>query len=123
MFFVVLLIFTGSNIFYPLFIGQIPIDCFLEPFFECERWSPAEFALKFRRIDGVSEIVSGTVGNECYEFPAFALRSTELSVHNIAKKTYKVDIFPFVVATDIVRIAVFTSVEYGIDSGSVVFDE
>ena len=123
MFIVIILIFARCNVFYPLFVSQIPIDCFLESFLEGQRRSPAQLALQLRRIDGIAEVVSGTVGYESDELLALALRTPEFSVHNIAQKPDEVDVFPLVVAADIVCVAIFTSVEYYIDSGCVVFDK
>ena len=80
----------------------------LKSFLEGQRRSSTQLALQLRRIDGIAEVVSGTVGYESDELLALALRTPEFSVHNIAQKPDKINVFPLVVTADIVCVAIFT---------------
>ena len=49
-------------------VSKIPLNSFADAAFKCFLRSPAEFTPDFVRVDGIAQIMSGTVGHECYLF-------------------------------------------------------
>ena len=78
--------------------------------------------MKLGGIDRISKIVPCSVGDECYEAEAMALRIAEDAVNSLDHHLDEVDVRPVVEASDVVGVAVLTFVEYEVDGTGVVFD-
>ena len=70
---IILLIVIRSCIIKPLLILKIPTNCLLDAFLELERWLPTELLLQLCRINGITRIMTQTVGNVCDEIKIFTL--------------------------------------------------
>lgn len=112
----------GSDVVHPLLILEIPCDGFLDPFFELQRGLPAQFVLELRGVDGVSQIVTGTVRNECDQVVRGAFWGAQQPVDRLDDHPHKVDVAPLVETADVIRVGCPAAVEDLVDGPGVVLD-
>ena len=60
---IVFLIITRSHIVQPFLMVEIPADGLLDALLELERRLPAKLTLQLTGVDGVAQVVAGTVGD------------------------------------------------------------
>src|ERR1700761_3014988 len=106
LFFIIVLVVTGSNIVQPLLIGQIPIDRFAEPFFKCYGRRPSQLFINLCGIYGVAPVVARPVLYICNQLFGSAWRTPQFFVHFLAQQLYQRYILPFVEAADIIGLSV-----------------
>ena len=100
---------------------KVPSDGFFNAFLELEGGLPAEFILQLGRVDGISEIMSCTILDECDEREAVAFWMAEDAVDRIDHDFDQVDVLPFVESADIVCLTVPAFVENEVNGTGVVF--
>ena len=105
----------------PFLMLNIPPDCPFDAFLKLEGWLPAKFVLEFGRVDGISNIVPGTVLDKSDEAEALTYWSSEKSIYRLDHNLYEINILPFVETSDIVCVSRFPFVEDQIYSSGVIF--
>ncbi|MPN05701.1 hypothetical protein SDC9_152954 [bioreactor metagenome] len=56
---------------------EVPADGFFNTFFELQRWLPSEFVFQLGGVDGITQVVAGTVGNIGDQFFGFAFSAPQ----------------------------------------------
>ena len=84
---------------------QIPTYGLLNTLFKLEAWFPPQLTLKFGRIYGITQIMTGAVSNVCNQVHISTLRPSKQTVNGIDQDFDNVNIFPFVKATYIVSLS------------------
>ena len=118
---IVLHVIAGGHIVHPFLVVEVPPHGPLNSFLELQRRFPAELALQLRAVDGVAEVVAGTVGDVGDEVEVFAFLATEETVHRVDEHVDNVNVFPFVETTDVVGLGHFALMEDEVDGACVVF--
>lgn len=118
--FVILLVFAAGDGVHPLLIIQIPAHGLFYAFFELQARFPAQFVLQLVAVYGIAQVVPLAVGHVSYQFLRCAFRIAQQAVHRFYDYLDKVYIFPFVEATDIVRISRSAFMENNINSPCMV---
>ena len=90
---IVLAVFPGGDALDPLALLAIPANRLLEPAAEIDLRSPAKFAFGFAEIDGVSQVVTGTVRDK--------LDQTFRLVEQLQQRVRQVDVSQFGVAAEV----------------------
>ena len=88
----------------PGFIAQVPAHRSLEADFQRGRCFPVQLRSNSRRVDGVSQIMPGSVGDEFYQI-GVGTRSRGQFVHDPANQMHQIDIPRFRITADIVASA------------------
>ena len=99
---------------------EIPTDRLFNALFELERRLPAQFALQLRRINGVTHVVTGAIGNKSDEVQVFAFLTAKQTIDRLNQYFDEVNVLPFVKATDIVGFGRLSLVEDQVDGTGVV---
>ena len=118
---VVLLVGAGGDVVEPLLIVQVPADGLLYALFKLQARLPAQLALQLAAVDGIAEVVSGTVGDVGDEIHVLALLTSEQPVDGIDQHAYDVDVLPLVEAADVVSLGNHPLMEDEVDSPRMVF--
>ena len=74
---VILLIITRGYIVHPFLVLEIPLHGLLDSLLKLERWLPPQFLLQFSRVDGVTHIMTLSVGYISDEIHILAFLSAE----------------------------------------------
>lgn len=111
-FLVIVLIFAGYDGLPPAFVVKIPFDGLLDTVRKLGLGQPSEFIMNLGRVDGITHIVTLSVGYVCDE----ALGFTQF----FANKFYDVDISHFVMTADIVYFSDSALVDYEVDCLAVI---
>ena len=111
---------SGSYVFQPFRIVEIPADCLPQPFLKICRGSPTEFTLYLRRVDGIAKIMSLAVGNISDQVERCAFRIAEFCVHSFYESLHEVDVAPFIVAAYVVGLPCLSFMEHEVESLSVI---
>ena len=112
---VILLVVARGYIVQPLLVVEIPADGLLDTLLKLERGFPTEFLLEFRTIDGIAQVVTGTVGDEGDEVHILAFLSAEQAINGVDKHLDDVNVLPLVEAADVVGVSNLALVEYEVD--------
>ena len=99
---------------------EVPTDGLLDAFLELKRGLPAELALQLSGVDGIAEIMTGTVGDVGDEVQRVALGVAQQAVDGLDDDVDNVDILPLIEAADIVGLVDLALVEDEVDSTGVV---
>ena len=117
---IVLLIIAACHVVKPFLIIQVPANGLLDAFLKLQTWFPTEFSLQFGRVDGIAEIMTGTVGNVGYQVQAVPLWIAQQTVNGLDDNLYNVNVLPFVETADVVCLVYLTVVEYHVDGTGMV---
>ena len=60
---VVLLVVATGDVVHPLLVVEVPTDGLLDALLELKRGLPTELLLQLGGVDGIAEVVTGTVGD------------------------------------------------------------
>ena len=120
---VILLIVAARHVVEPLLVVQIPADGLFDTLLELQRGFPAELFLQLRRVDGIAQVVTSTVGNEGDEVHILAFLTTQQAVDGVDDHLDDVDVLPLVETTDVVGLGNQALVEDEVDGTGVVLDE
>ena len=93
-------------------VGEVPIDCFFTSLFKSHRRFPAQIHFYLACVDGIAEFMSGPV---LYKFDKSGRGSrgtAKFFVHDLAEQMDQVNIFPLIVASDVIGLAVLTFMKY-----------
>ncbi len=78
--------------------------------------------LQFCRVDRITKIVAGPVGDKGYQLFRVTLGASEFPVHDRAEKTNEIDVFPLVTSTDSIGFTSFAVMVDHIDRADVIDD-
>ena len=78
--------------------------------------------LEFCRVDGIAEVVAGTVGDVGDKVHIGTLWTAEQTVDGVDEHLDDVDVLPLVEAAYVVRLGHLTVVENGVDGTCVILD-
>ena len=118
---IISLVFTTCNVIEPFFVVEVPTDGAFDAFFELKRWLPTKFALEFRRVDGITGIVTKAVGDVGNEVEGVAFGVAEDLIYGLNHYLDEVDVLPFVEAADVVGLGYLAFVKDDIDGTGMVF--
>ena len=107
---------------HPFLVVEVPAHGLFDAFLELQRGFPAQFVFQFARIDGIPQVVSGTVGDVGDELLAFAFGVAQEPIDGADDDFNQVDVLPFVESADIVGFGDAAFVEDQVDGAGVVFD-
>ena len=99
---------------HPFLVIEIPFYGLLDTLLKLERWLPAEFLLQLSRVDGVTHIVTLSVGYISDEVHILAFLSAEQTVNSLDNHLDDIDVLPLVETTDVVGLGNFSFVEHHI---------
>ena len=117
---IILLIIAACHIVKPFLIIQVPANGLLNAFLKLQAWFPTEFSLQFGRVDGIAEIMTGTVGNVGYQVQTVPLWIAKQTVNGLDDNLYDVDVFPLVETANVVCLVYLAVVEYNVDGTGMV---
>ena len=117
---IILLILARCYIVQPLLIVEIPADGLLNTLLELEAGLPAEFLLQLRGVDGIAQVVTGTVGDVCYQVHVLTLLAAKQTVYGVDEHLDDVDVLPLIETTDIVCVSNLSVVEDDVDGTCMV---
>ena len=103
-----------------LLVVKIPADGLLDTLLKLQRGFPTEFLLELGRIDGVAQVVSGTVGNEGDKVHVLTFLASQQTVNGLNNHLDDVDVLPLVEAADVIRIGYFTLMENEVNSTGMI---
>jgi len=116
-----LLISPIGYIIEPLLVIQIPAYGFLNAFLKLYGRFPSEFIADLGCIDGVAQIVPGTIGHIGDQFLRCSLFPSQQAVNSFDNHPDKVDIFPFIASADIIGLSHPAPVKDQINGPRMVF--
>jgi len=116
-------VFAGFDGVDPGRVFGVPLDGLEETFFETLGWLPAKIVFDFGGVNGVAEIVSGSVGNEGDLFFYFVGGLVCEFGDRVADSVDDLEVCSFGVATDVIGFADFAFGHYFEDCFGVVTDE
>ena len=82
---------------------QIPLDGFANALFKFVRRRPAQFVFDFRRVNGVTAVVTGSVLHKRDQLTRIAAEFWRQFVNQVANQFHDAEVGPFVVTADVVR--------------------
>ena len=119
-FFIIFLIFSGSDIIHPLLVVQIPADGLLDALLKLQRRLPTQLPLQLRRINRIAQIVSGTVGHIGDQIHVLSFLTPQQTIHRVDHDLDDVDILPLVETADVVCLGNLSLVENQVDGTRVI---
>ena len=117
---VILLIITRGYIVHPFLVLEIPLHGLLDSLLKLERWLPTQFLLQFSRVDGVTHIMTLSVGYISDEIHILAFLSAEQSIHGLDNHLDDIDVLPLVETADVVSLGNLALVENHIDGTGMI---
>ena len=96
----------GQDRLHPGLVVQIPPDGLANAVLEFVRGRPAQFALDFRCVNGVAAVVAEPVFDKCNQLARIAAELRRKLVNGVANQLDDAEVGPFVVAADVVSLAV-----------------
>ena len=118
---IILLILPRSNMIHPFLVIEIPFYGLLDTLLKLERWLPTEFLLKLARVDGVTHIVTLSVGYVSDEVHILAFFSAEQTVNSLDDHLDDINVLPLVETTDVVSLGNLALVENHIDGTGMIY--
>ena len=112
---IILLILPRRDVIHPRLIFEIPAHRLLDALLELEAWFPAQFLLELGRVDGVAQVVTGTVGHIGDQAQRLALGITQQAIHRPDDHFDQVDVLPLVEAANVVGVSYLALVEDQVD--------
>ena len=106
---------------HPFLVLKIPLHGLLDSLLKLQRWLPSEFLLQLSRVDGVTHIVTLSIGYVSYQIQVSTLRATEQSINSLDNHLDDVDVLPLVEAADVVCVSHLALMEDKVDGTCVVF--
>ena len=119
--FVIPLVVAGGDVVHPGLVVEIPTDGALDAFLELQGGLPAQFALELGGVDGIAQVVTGTVGDIGDEVYVCAFGAAEQTVNGMDEDLDYIDVLPLVEATDVVCLGDGAFVEDEVDGTGMVF--
>ena len=120
---IILLIVTRGHVVQPLLVVEIPADSLLDTLLKLQRGLPSELFLQLRRVDGIAQIVAGTVCNEGNEIHILTFLTTQQTVNGLDDHFDDVDVLPLVETTDIISVGNLTLMENEVDGTGMILDK
>ena len=105
---------------HPFLVIEIPLYGFLDTLLKLERWLPTEFLLQLAGVDGVTHIVTLSIGNISNQIQVSTLRATEQSINGLDNHLDDIDVLPLVETADVVSLGNLTLVENHIDGTGMI---
>ena len=105
---------------HPFLVIKIPFYSFLDTLLKLERWLPTQFLLQLSRVDGVTHIVTLSVGYISDEIHILAFLSAEQSINGLDNHLDDIDVLPLVETADVVSLGNLTLVENHIDGTGMI---
>ena len=93
---------------HPFLILEIPFYSLLDTLLKLERWLPAEFLLQLSRVDGITHIVTLSVGYISNQIQVSTLRATEQFINSLDNHLDDVDVLPLVETADVIGLGNLT---------------
>ena len=106
---------------HPFLVLKIPFYGLLDTLLKLERWLPTEFLLQLSRVNGVTHIVTLSVGYISDETHILAFLSAEQSIHSLDDHLDDIDVLPLVETTDVVSLGNLTLVKNHIDGTGMIY--
>ena len=106
---------------HPFLVLEIPFHGFLDTLLKLERWLPAEFLLELARIDGITHIVTLSIGYISDEIHILTFLSAEQTVNGLDYHLDDIDVLPLVETADVVSLGNLTLVENHIDGTGMIY--
>ena len=105
---------------HPFLVIEIPFYGLLDTLLKLERWLPTEFLLQLSRVDGITHIVTLSIGYVSYQIQVSTLRATEQTVNSLDYHLDDIDVLPLVETADVVSLGNLTLVENHIDGTGMI---
>src|SRR5690606_35785691 len=109
-----------ADAFPPGAIVDVPVHRLFEPGLEGFLRTPAEFAPDLGRVDGIAQVVAGSVGHEFDQFLVPARRIDP--VEDRADPAHDIDVGPLGIAADIVLLADAAPIEDEMQRAGMILD-
>ena len=106
---------------HPFLVIEIPFHGLLDSLLKLERWLPTQFLLQLSRVDGITHIVTLSVGYISDEIHILAFLSAEQSIHGLDNHLDDIDVLPLIETTDVVSLGNLTLVENHIDGTGMIY--
>jgi hypothetical protein len=113
---------AGEDVLPPGTVGEVPCHGLFEARFKGLERAPAELPLEFRRVDRVSAVMAGPVGDEADRLPARSPRRGIHGVEEVADRMYDVEVGALVAAAYIVGLADHAALEDECEGVRVILD-
>src|SRR5690606_7395469 len=105
---IVVLITSIQDVFHPVFVFQIPVNCFADALFKLKRWLPSQLPFDFGGINGIPEIMTRTVLYKSNQISGSSFGASRLLIHLVTDYVDQVEIGPFIVAAYIIGLSGFS---------------
>ena len=99
---------------------RIPADGLLDTLLKLQTGLPAEFSLQLGGVDGITQIMTGTVGDKGNQIHILAFLSAQQTIHRLNHHLDDIDVLPLVEATDVIRIGNLSLMENHVDGTGMI---
>ena len=106
---------------HPVLVIEIPLHGLLDTLLKLERWLPTQFLLKLARVNGITHIMTLSVGYISDEVHILAFLSAKQTVNSLDDHLDDIDVLPLVETADIVSLGNLTLVENHIDGTGMIY--
>ena len=95
----------------PVLVLEVPLHGLLQTFLELKAGLPTELAVQLRRVDGIAQVMSSTVGDEGDELFGVTFGVAQEAVGDLHQQVDEVDVAPLIEAPDVVGVGGLPLVE------------
>ena len=100
---------------------EIPAHGFFDTFFKLKRRFPTQFRFEFGGVDGIPEVVAGTVGDVGDEIEVGTFGTSQQAIDGGDDHLDDVNVFPLIETTDVVGFGRLSLVVNQVDGAGMVF--
>lgn len=115
-------VFSALDIFHPFLVIKIPLHRFAQAILKGMRGMPVELCVELAAIDGIAEIMTGTVSHKSDEIGIRSLYGGTHIIKDRANAVHNLKVGPFGIAADIIGLPHPAVLEYSLNGVAVIFD-